>query len=53
MRAAALAALVVVGCRPLPPAPLVALHDDTAGDRVGTTTGMLILGMAGDLGGGG
>lgn len=53
MKAAALALLVVVNCRPLPPAPLVALHDDTAGDRVGTTTGMLILGMAGDLGGGG
>ncbi len=53
MRAAGLALLVVAACRPLPPAPLVALHDDTAGDRVGTTTGMLILGMAGDIGGGG
>lgn len=49
----ALAAVGLAACRPLPPAPLVALHDDTAADRVGTTTGMLIVGMAGDVGGGG
>lgn len=49
----ALAVVALAGCRPLPPAPLVAMHDDTAGARVGTTTGMLIVGMAGDLGGGG
>lgn len=53
MRSAGLALLVVAACRPMPPAPLVPLYDDTANDRVGTTTGMLIVGMAGDLGGGG
>lgn len=53
MRAAGLALLAVAACRPMPPAPLVPLYDDTANDRVGTTTGMLIVGMAGDLGGGG
>lgn len=49
----ALGALAVAACRPMPPAPLVPLYDDTAGDRVGTTTGTLIVGMAGDIGGGG
>ena len=54
MRAAGLALALVAGaCRPLPPAPLVALHDDTAGNPVDTTTGMLVVGMAGDIGGGG
>ena len=51
-RAAALA-VAAAACHPLPPPPMVALHDDTAAPRVGTTSGLLVIGMAGDLGGGG
>ncbi|MBK9035983.1 MAG: hypothetical protein IPL61_32835 [Myxococcales bacterium] len=44
------AALVVVAaCKPLPPAPNVALHRDTAAAPVDSTTAMLIVGIAGEL----
>lgn len=50
IRAAALAAAVgAAACKPLPPAPLVALHDDTAAAPVDTTTALVVVGIAGEL----
>ena len=44
---------VLAGCKPLPPAPFVAFHGDTAASPRGTTTAMLVVGVAGELLGGG
>jgi len=48
-----LAFAVLGGCRGLPLPPFVAPLGGTAADDKGATTGMLVLGMAGALGGGG
>lgn len=48
MRLAA-ALVVAAACKPLPPAPMVALHRDTAAAPVDSTTAMLIVGIAGEL----
>lgn len=53
MRRALAAGVVAIGaCRPLPPAPMMAMHDDTSAAREGATTATLILGIAGELLGG-
>lgn len=52
MRALAAAAVVAAACKPLPPAPMVALHDSTAAAPVDTTTAMLVVGVAGQVLGG-
>jgi len=48
----AAAALVVAACKPLPPAPMVALHDSTAAAPVDTTTALVVVGLAGEVFGG-
>ena len=52
MSRVAAAALVVAACKPLPPAPMVALHDSTAAAPVDTTTALVVVGLAGEVFGG-
>lgn len=52
IRGAAGALVVVAACRPLPPAPMMARHADTAAAAEGATTATLVVGVAGELLGG-
>ena len=53
LRLSAAAALLVVACKPLPPAPMMALHDDTAPAPVDATTTTVVIGIADQILGGG
>lgn len=45
--------VVLAGCKPFPPPPMIAMHADTAAPPEGSTTVMLIAGVAGTIFGGG
>lgn len=46
------ALVAVAACHPLPPPPMVALHDDTAPAPRGATAALVVVGIAGELLGG-
>lgn len=52
MRALAPISLALAACHPLPPAPMVASHLGSGLAPRGTTTGMVVVGIAGELLGG-
>lgn len=52
MKAAVALLGLCLACRPLPPAPMVALHDDTSPAEPDATTATLVFGLAGELLGG-
>jgi hypothetical protein len=47
-----LLAVVLAGCRALPPPPVVAFHGETAAAPRGSTTAMIVIGVAGQILGG-
>lgn len=51
-RGAVGALVVIAACRPLPPAPMMARHADTAAAARDATTATLVVGVAGELLGG-